>query len=175
MFETIVKIIRLLKSQALEVPVSLPNHLYIPDGAESIDIAQICEVAKSTGATEEPFKMITLAPEKGEEYYLLNYGLYTDAELGSDIEFYLKINGKKALRLHGRPDSATDPTKYTLDYGLSPDLSNNGLKNCQIILTPNDVFTVEAINRNEDLAIPMGVRLVGYVLNSNAKSTKLIR
>lgn len=175
MLETIVKIIKLLKSQALQVPVSFPEHLFIPQGSESIDIAQICEVAKNNGIADEPFKMMTLKPEKGEEIYILSYGLYTDAELGSDVEFFLKINGKKALRLHGRPDSATDPTKYSLNFGLSPDLSNNGLKNCQILLTPNDTFIVEAVNRNTDLTIPMGVRLVGYVLNTNNKSTKVIR
>lgn len=175
MLEKIVQIIRLMKSKALQVPVDFPDHLFIPKGAESIDIAQICEVEKHNGISDDPFKMLTLKPEKGEEIYILSYGLYTDAELGSDVEFFLKINGKKALRLHGRPDSATDPSKYILNFGLSPDLSNNGLKNCQILLTPNDIFTVEAVNRNDDLTIPMGVRIVGYVLNDNNKSTKFIR
>lgn len=175
MLETILQIIKALKAKGQSVPIALPDHLYIPDGAESLDIADICEVAKALTPDEDPFKILTLKPTKGEEFYILQYGLYTDAELSADVEFWLKVNGKKALRFHGRPDSPTNPTKYTLNYGLSPDLSNNGLKACQILLTPNDTFTVEAINRNEDIAIPMGVRVVGYVLNSNQKSSKLVR
>lgn len=175
-FKELVNTIKKLNQHGVSIPTGLPKHLFQPNGTEGIDQAEICELDKSTGIEADDLtRIMTLKPQQGEEHYLLSYALYTDLEDGSEIEFFFKVNGKRVLRLHGRPDDPYKPTKYQMNFGLSPDLSNSGLKNCQILLTPNDELTIDCINRNTEVTAPVGVRIVGYVLNANDQSAKLIR
>ncbi len=176
MLGKIKEIISMLKSENKGVLVDFPVHLHIPLGAESIDIVDICELDKKQQSSDAVLtRLITLNPQQGSEYFILSYGIFTDVENAADIEFFIKVNGKRVLRLHGRPDSATNPQFYKINFGLAPDLSNDSLKACQILLTPNDTLTVDVVNRNEEVTAPVGVRIVGYVLNNNKLSSSLKR
>ena len=174
--QTILKLIKDLRRAGAKIPVVFPEHLFIPESNEGIDIVENCELERATGnASEDLTRLITLRPNQAEEFFITHYALYTDLEDAEDIEFFFKVNGKRVLRFHGRPDDAFNPTRYILNVGLGPDLSNDTLKNCQIHLTPNDTFTIEVETRNSRITAPVGVRLVGYILNENQKSARLKR
>jgi hypothetical protein len=178
MFEKVVTLIRELKAIQEGIPTSFPEHLYHPLGAESIDIVENCELArKQAGQDAVVTSLISLSPLQAEEIFIREYSIYTDIENADDIEFFWKLNGKRILRYHGRPttNSLTGKITYKLNFGLSPDLANDSLKMCQILIKPNDTLTVEAVNRSEAVTAPVGIRLVGHVLNDNRQSSRLSR
>jgi len=178
MFDKVVDLIRKLKAVQEGVPVTFPEHLYHPLGSESIDIVENCELAISTGVERDDLtRLITLSPLRAEEIFIREYAIYTDIEDANDIEFFFKLNGKRILRYHGRPitNEVTGTITYKLNFGLSPDVSNDALKMCQILIKPTDELTIDVINRSDKVTAPVAVRLVGHVLNDNRQSSRLGR
>jgi hypothetical protein len=154
------------------IRTSLPEHLYIPEGAESLDISKVIEIEKNT---IDPETIITLQAKEGETIVIIAYAIYTDAEFASTINFFFKKNGGNALRYHGTPDDPVSPKSYDMNLSLAPDLKNDALKNCQIQLTPRDTLEISVVNCIDDLDIPMGVRIVGYVLQGASKTSRISR
>lgn len=151
--------------------IELPRHQYIPKNAESLDIRKLCEIATSTKEGD----FITLEAKGSQEIIVTQYATYTDAELADDVEFFFDLNGNRQLRYHGTPDDPTKPKRYAIDLGLAPDLSNNALINCYIVIKPTQKLTIKVSNNSDTFERPMGVRLVGYVNNIDSRRDKAIR
>ncbi len=147
---------------------NFPSHLYIPNNAESIDARILCEIAKNT---PDPKLLFRLKANEGEAYRFIKYAIFCDAEDQATFEFFPKIDGKRILRLHGSPQ---ENGTFKLKLGLAPDMSNYALINCDILLKPHQTLTWHVVNTN-DIDIPMGVRMVGYVDNLNKRDEGLFR
>jgi hypothetical protein len=162
------KLIKFLKDTLSKgVDIALPDHLYIPKHAESLDVRILRDVAKNTTDRE---RLVTLKAKEGETIYIIAYALYTDAEFAKDVEFFIEKNKNRVLRYHGIPNDSNDPKSYHLSLGVSPNLDASALIPCQIVLQPNQELTVDVVNCQEFVDSPMGVRLYGYVLNSTRSS-----
>lgn len=157
----------LKKALSRGVGVTLPDHLYIPKHAESLDVRILRDVAKNTTERE---RLLTVKANEGETIYIIGYALYTDAEFAKDVEFFIEREGFKVLRYHGVPNDSTNPKSYHLSLGVSPNLDAAALIPCQIVVKPNQEVTVDVVNCQEFVDSPMGVRLYGYVLNSTQSS-----
>lgn len=148
------------------VNVQLPNHLYIPEGAEVIDARKLCTISANT--TNE-YELFNFGTDNNEYVRFIAYSIFTDAEGADDVEFIPRLNGSRTLKYHGDP---TD--NFRISLGLAPDLSNYSLINCNIIMKPNKTLTWHVKN-NTNLDIPMGVRMYGYVDNRNKLSESIVR
>lgn len=138
------------------VQVDFPNHLFIPAGAQSIDITRACLVL--TGTTRESLMQFT-APDGGITAFI-SYGVFTDAEFASTIEFIPAIDNARVFPFHGDPNN-----NFRINIGTGPDLSNNSLKQAHIVMQPGQVFNWYVTN-SDILARVMGVRMVGYFMSS---------
>ena len=145
-------------------PVAFPRHLFIPEGAQSIDLRKYCSVA--SGSVKESL-MRFVAPE-GAQTYFMNYGIISDGLLSADIEFIPTVDGIRIFPYHGDPSN-----NYKMSLGLAPDLSNSSLIPCQLTLNPNQVLEWFVTN-NGTVAANMGVRMVGYFDSSIKRTTNLI-
>lgn len=154
------------------VPVSFPDHLFIPKGAESVDIRILRDIPKNTINRE---RLVTLKADEAETIYIIGYALYTDAEFAKDVEFFIEKNKARQLRYHGIPNDSLNPTAYALSMGVSPNLDASALIPCQILVRPNQELIVDIVNCQEFVDTPMGVRLFGYVLPSTSKSNRASR
>lgn len=151
------------------VDINLPDHLFIPEGAESLDQSRVVNVLRNTTVEQT---IISIIADESETIVITHYALYTDVELAKDIEFWVKKNGGKQLQHHGTPNDPINPTHNKLTLSIAPDLKNDSLKNCQIQLLPKDKLTVSLVNCLVDLDVPMGIRIVGYILPANSKTSR---
>ena len=154
--------------------VMFPKHLYIPKDAEPLDIKDLCELAPNMS---DFGTLMTLKANKAEQIVITHYAVWTDAEDANEIEFRFDIENNPLYRLHGRPNSPTDPTKYTINLGISPDLSNLALVPAYAVVSPEKYLRVRVINRATDSVDirPVGVRLVGYSESIGRRSQGVIR
>ena len=171
--EEILKLLKAFYRAVVLMPfeIELPRHQHIPKNAESLDIEKLCEVKRNT----EKGIFMTLKAPRSQEIIITHYAIYTDAEDPDEIEFFFDLNGNKQLRYHGVPDDSEDPKRYSLNLNLAPDLSNNALKSCYIVIKPTQTLTVKVKNSSSQFDRPMGARLVGYVNNLDARKDKAIR
>lgn len=133
--------------------VELPRHLYIPDNAQSVDIRKLCVLAPG-----EDTILFNFEAPQGSKVQFLAYGIFTDAQDITQIEFIPTVDGSRVFPYHGDP---TD--NFRMNLGLAPDLSNQALIQCQLTLNPKQVLSWRVRNFDPDLEIPMGVRMIGYV------------
>lgn len=133
--------------------IELPRHLYIPDNAQSVDIRKLCVIAPG-----ETSVLMTFTAPQGSKVQFLGYGIFTDAQDNTQIDFVPTVDGSRVFPYHGDP---TD--NFRMNLGLAPDLSNTSLIQCQLTLNPGQVLAWTVKNFDVDLEIPMGVRMVGYV------------
>jgi len=150
------------------INVILPSHLYIPENAESIDARVLCEIAPNVDAETE---LLRIKANEGEKFRFINYAIFCDAEDQSTFEFFPRIDGKRILRLHGTPQ---ENGSYKIALGLAPDMRNDALISCNILLKPNQLLTWHVKNIG-DITVPMGVRMVGYVDNLNQRKEGLFK
>lgn len=135
----------------------------IPSDAETLDIQELCEVAGTeSGVSPVAHRLMTIKAKENETIVITHYAIYTDALNASDVEFIPLLNDNRTLKLHGRPDDASKPKKYSLSVGLCPDLSEQSLRRALITLAPLQTLTWDVYNYSSN-SRPMGVRVKGYV------------
>lgn len=143
--------------------VDLPRHLFIPAGAESIDIRKVMNVPSPTNR----YKLFEFVAPQGCVTQFIGYGVYNDGDNAVNYNFLPLVNGVRVFRYHG------DPTNYyKIALGLAPDLSNNSIIGCQLTLQPNDVLQWLVTNTS-GVDTSMGIRMIGYFdATINRVSTK---
>lgn len=133
--------------------IELPRHLFIPEGAQSIDIRKSCQV--TPGSNKELLMSFT-APLAGVTQFIA-YGIFSDAEFSSSVEFVPEVAGARIFPYHG------DPTNnFKMSLGLAPDLANTSLIPCQLTLEPGQVVSWFVSNTGSVTTV-LGVRMVGYL------------
>lgn len=138
---------------------SFPKHLYVPEGAEVVDIRNVATVAAgSTGIQIMRFRPLDFGLQ-GSIVRFISYAIFNDGLLESDYSFLPLVNGYRAFKYHGNPMS-TPPFRISL--GLAPDLSNNSLIPCQLSLQPQDELRWLVTNQSA-VDTAMGIRMFGYV------------
>lgn len=136
--------------------VEFPRHLFIPEGAQGIDITRVCNVLP--GTIRESL-MSFEAPDGGMTV-LISYGVFTDTEFAQFVEFRPEVDGTRIFPFHGDPNN-----DFKINIGTGPDLSNNSLKSGHTILQPKQVLDWKVTN-TDVLTRVMGVRTVGYFISS---------
>lgn len=136
--------------------VSLPTNLYIPEGAQSIDISALANIPPSTTQTILEFR-----GRKGNITRFIGYAVFNDALLLDLITLVPKVNGFRVFPLHGNPQ-----LKFKMGLGLGPDLST--LVQATLELQPNDVLTWEITN-SDVVDIAVGIRMSGYLDSSTIR------
>ena len=132
--------------------VELPRHLYIPEGASSIDFRRLVTLA--AGSTNE-LLMRFVAPN-GSITRIISYGIFNDGASAADYEFSPRVDGARVFPYHGDPMD-----NYKIALGLGPDLNNSALIPCQLTLLPGQVLEW-IISNTSSVDTVMGVRMVGY-------------
>jgi hypothetical protein len=134
-------------------PVSFPPHLFIPQGAASIDIRRCCTV--TPGTTRETIMEFTAPP--GGVTQFISYAIFNDGLLENNYEFRCLVNGTNVLAYHGDPSN-----NYRISLGLGPDLSNVNLIPMQLAVQPGQTV-VWTVTNSSAVDTVMGVRMVGYI------------
>jgi hypothetical protein len=144
-------------------PVDLPRHLFIPDGAESIDQRDVWNIVPAT-VDFEIFRFV--APE-GSITKFISYGVFNDGLLAADYNFKPLVNGNRILRYHG--ERLAD-SYYRISLGLGADLSAACMIGCNIELQPGDVLQWLVTN-NSAVDTSMGIRMSGYFDTQQRRAT----
>ena len=139
--------------------INLPKHLYIPAGAESLDIRRVINVPPAT----VDYELMSITAPAGSQMVFTNYGVYNDGDNGINYEFRPSIDGSRIFRYHG------DPTQnYKIYLGLAPDLSNASMIPCQLTLLPGQTLKW-LITNTSTVNSSMGVRMTGYLDTSSIR------
>lgn len=133
--------------------VSFPPHLFIPDGAESIDIRRVTNVPAATVDAE----IMSFTAPPGSVVRFIKYGVFNDGLLASNYRFLPMIDGSRIFRYHGDP---TD--NYRISLGLGPDLSESAMIPCQLLLYPGQTLRW-LVSNTSGVDVSMGVRMMGYL------------
>jgi hypothetical protein len=141
---------------ALTLPtrVDFPRHLYIPQGAESLDLRTVWNVP--TGTID--FEILKYIAPVGAITRFINYSIFNDGDAEINYDFKPFVNGNRILRYHGHP---LPNGSYKLALGLGPDMSNASLIQCELALNPGDTL-IWLITNVSGVDTSMGVRMVGY-------------
>lgn len=143
---------RAIKNQ-VPTKVQFPDHLFVPAGAESLDIRRVANVAP--GTTNQPFMSFT-AP-KAAKVHFIGYSVFSDGTLAANQLFVPRVDKKRVFAYHGDPDD-----QFKINLGLGPDLSNANIIACQLTLNPTETLTWFLTSTNA-VNIAMGVRMIGYL------------
>jgi hypothetical protein len=135
------------------VPVTFPPHLFIPQGAASIDIRRCCTV--TPGTTRETLMSFEAPP--GGVTQFISYAIFNDGLLENNYEFRCLVNGTNVLAYHGNPSN-----NYRISLGLGPDLSNVNLIPMQLAVQPGQTV-IWTVTNSSEVDTVMGVRMVGYI------------
>jgi len=135
-------------------PIKLPPHLFIPEGAEALDIRRAADIA---AGTTNPFLFMDFECPQGATVHFLSYAVFSDGGLAANQEFIPRVDERRAMPFQGDPQD-----NFKINLGLAPDLSNNSLITCQLTLNPGEKIQWYVKNLNA-VDIAMGVRMVGYV------------
>ncbi len=143
---------RIEQSGQMPQSVTLPDHLFIPQTAQSVDIRRLANVP--------PFATVDLivfvAPQ-GVKTKFIGYGVFSDALLFNLVNFIPTVNGKRVFPFHGDPQ-----VNFKIGLGLTPDLGNNALIPCQLDMNPGE--TLKWTFTNSDVVdVAAGIRMSGYV------------
>lgn len=139
--------------------VILPLNTFNPDGAETFDIEKLVSLNAGEEAT-----ILEYTAKESQTIRFIKYGMYTNVVLGANVRFEPTIQGNRILKFHGDP-----MLNFALYLSVGPDLSENSLKTCDVILTPGQ--TIKWIGRNLSGAnANLGVRMRGYLVNNNSNS-----
>ena len=133
--------------------VQLPEHLFLPPGAESLDIRRLGSIV--AGTTNARFMSFT-AP-KGAMVHFLGYSIFSDGTLAASQLFVPRVDGKRVFAYHGDPDD-----QFKINLGLGPDLFNATLQRGQLTLNPTEEI-VWFLSNTAAVDVAMGVRMLGYL------------
>lgn len=147
---------------APKTPITLPRHLFIPEGAESIDIRRVLNLPSPT--TDQLILRFVAPP--GAYTKFISYGVYNDGDDAANYQFKPMVDGNRIFRYHGDPLN-----NYKIDLGLAPDLSNNSLIPCQLTLEPGQILEFFVTNTS-GVDTSMGVRMVGYFDTQSTRVTE---
>jgi hypothetical protein len=132
--------------------VNFPRHLFIPEGAQSLDFRRVVNLP-SPNTDYELFRFV--APP-GAVTRFISYGVFNDGSNGADFNFKPLVDGSRIFPYHGDPSD-----NFKIYLGLGPDLSNTSLIPCQLYLQPGQVLQWLVTNTC-GVDTSMGVRMVGY-------------
>lgn len=135
------------------VKVNLPDHLYIPPGAQSLDMRNLFDVA--AGATIDVIRFT--APLGGGITRILSYGIFNDGLLAANFDFIPTVDGRRVYPFQGDPLD-----NFRIYLGVSPDLSNSSLIPGLLDLAPGQTLVWQAQNRSV-VTTTMGVRVTGFI------------
>ena len=155
------------KTQGLPTPpkintvdaIQFPRHLFVPEGAESVDIRAAFSVTAGTS-----LDILKFVAPPGARTYFLGYAIFNDALLFANVNFIPTVNGSRILKYHGDPQN-----NFKIALASTIDLGNNALSPIQLALNPGEILNWRVIN-NEAVDVVMGVRMVGYVDSSNTRT-----
>lgn len=141
------------------VQVIFPKHLYIPEGAESVDLRRVVNLP--TGYSN--YELFSFTAPQGALVRFIAYGVYNDGDNGANYDFLPQVDGSRIFRYHG------DPTQnFKIYLGLGPDLSNTSMLPCQLTLQPGQTVRW-LISNASGVDTSMGVRMIGYLDTSSQK------
>jgi hypothetical protein len=143
---------KLVAAKAGKQAVEFPPHLYVPEGAESLDLRRVMNIPNGT----LDYAIFEFIVPPGAVTRFISYGVFNDGDVAANYRFLPQVNGNRIFRYHGDP-----MTNFKIDLGLAPDLSNNSLIPCQLTLQPYDVLRWLVTNTS-GVDTSMGVRMVGY-------------
>lgn len=141
--------------------VNFPRHLYIPEGAQSLDFRRVVNLP-SPNTDYELFRFV--APP-GAVTRFISYGVFNDGNAAADYNFKPLVDGSRIFPYHGDPSD-----NFKIYLGLGPDLSNTSLIPCQLYLQPGQVLQWLVTNTS-GVDTSMGVRMVGYFDTSQQRVT----
>lgn len=133
------------------IAVAFPPHLFIPDGAQSLDLRTLANVPPST-----TIDLLTFTAPKGGFVQFISYGIFFDALMFDLINLVPLVDGLRVFPYHGNPDR-----KYKIGLGTGSDLSNVNLISCQLTLQPGQELVWKFTN-NDVVDVAAGVRMSGY-------------
>lgn len=137
-------------------PVDLPNHLFAPHGAQTIDWRRAKIIDPAT-----TFDLIDVRPLDrgitGAVVRFTHYAVYTDGLDASLVSFLPLVNGVRVYGQHGDPMN-----NLKISLGLAPDLSDNSLIVGTLNLKPEDRI-IWRVTNSSVVPVAMGVRMVGYI------------
>lgn len=132
----------------------------IPSNGQSLDIRRVVEI--TSGSIGE--LLLNFTPPKGMEAIITAYGIYSDAQFASQTEFIPTVNGSRVFPYHGTPTNVNDSSvlPYKISLGLSADLSNESMIECNLRLQETQKFQWHITNTSTVTQI-LGVRFKGYL------------
>lgn len=143
------------------VKIEFPNHLYIPEGAQSLDFRKVVNLP----AGSVDFELFSFTAPPGAVTRFLSYGVFNDGNDGADYEFKPLLDGRRIFGFHGDP-----ALNFKIYLGLAPDLSEIAMIPCQLYIQPGQ--TVKWLLTNTSAVdTSMGVRMTGYFDSSQQRVT----
>lgn len=142
--------------------VTFPTHLYLPEGARSIDIRRLVVLAPGSNDVIMSFQ----APE-GSTVMFTHYGVFNDALDASLVEFVPTVNFQRVYPFQGDPND-----NFRINLGLTVDLGNNALIEAPLQVNPGDTVRWTAVN-NDVVNVIMGVRMKGYIDSTGLRPTRV--
>lgn len=143
---------RRIENEKRPTDVNFPNHLYIPAGAQSLDLRRVINAPVATVG----YTLFSFTCPPGAITKFIKYGIYNDGLDGTNFEFMPTVDGSRIFPYHGDPSQ-----NYKIYLGLGPDLSDTSMIPCQLSLQPGQTLTWKVTNTS-GVDTAMGVRMVGY-------------
>jgi hypothetical protein len=139
------------------VPVALPDHLYIPQGEQSIDLSRIVTVPNGGSET----LLMSYTNKIGAIAVFTRYSLLINASPATPVTFFFsfvpRLNGHRIFPEHGDPN---------LNFAIRPfpnsDLGENFLRHGYIEVQPLQTIEWYGVNTSAVNPVSMGVRMIGY-------------
>lgn len=135
------------------IPIDLPRHLYIPEGAQSLDFRKVMNIIPAT----VDYELFSFTAPPGAATRFISYGIFNDGDAGANYNFRPLVSGSRVFPYHGDPSD-----NFRIYLGLGPDLSNSALIPCQLMLQPGQTIRWLVTNTSA-VDTSMGVRMVGYL------------
>jgi hypothetical protein len=141
--------------------VSLPEHHFSPDGADTFDIRVIGIIDPNAEET-----LMSYTAKESQTIRFIRYGIYTNILLATNVEFYPTKDGSRILRYHGDPND-----DFRLNCSIGTDLTENAMIPCDVTLQAGQKLEWKVKNNGLTKA-DIGVRMRGYLVNENKNGTR---
>jgi len=151
------------QQKRFRTPIDLPYHLFIPEGAESIDARRVANIPSPTTDLE----LFRYVAPPGAVTRFIAYGVYNDGDNAAFYRFLPLLDGSRIFRYHGDPLN-----NFEIDLGVAPDLSENSMIGCQLVLQPGQVLRWLVTNTS-GVDTSMGVRMKGYFDTQQKRQTPM--
>jgi hypothetical protein len=135
----------------------LPYNHYTPSWARTFDFRKLTEAPANSGES----LLFEFQVPKGQTLVWTHYGLFNDALLTEKSYFRVTIDNNEVLRYHGDPSD-----NFKLSLGGNASLDESSLFEANITIQPNQTVRWYVIN-TDDVIVTMGVRMKGFLDNSN--------